>query len=111
MADTIRFGTDGWRSKITTTFNFPNVRRAAYGLGLALRKKKKSALVFVGYDTRFYSDQFASAAAQVLASLGHRVVLSSRILPTPALSLAVKAQKADAGVMITASHNSGHYNG
>jgi phosphomannomutase len=109
--DNIHFGTDGWRSKITTTFNFPNVRRAAYGLGLALRRKKKNAKIFVGYDTRFYSDQYALAAAQVLASLGHRVTLSSKILPTPALSLAVKAQKADAGVMITASHNSGHYNG
>ncbi len=56
--DLIRFGTDGWRSKITTTYNFPNVRRAAYGLGKALLQQKKSALVFVGYDTRFYSDQY-----------------------------------------------------
>lgn len=109
--DQLHFGTDGWRAKISTTFNFPNVRRVAYGLGVTLQKKKKSALIFVGYDTRFYSDQYAAEAAKVLASFGHRVVLSSRILPTPALSLAVKQYKADAGVMITASHNSGAYNG
>lgn len=109
--DPIRFGTDGWRAKIAETFTFPNVRRTAYGLGLTLKKKKKSSLVFVGHDTRFYSDKFALAAAQVLSALGHRVVLASRLLPTPALSLAIKAQNADAGVMITASHNSGAYNG
>ncbi len=111
ILDSIHFGTDGWRAKIADTFTFSNVRRAAYGLGVTLRKKKKSSLVFVGYDTRFYSDKFAESAARVLASLGHRVVLSSRILPTPALSLAVKAYRADAGVMITASHNSSDYNG
>lgn len=107
----IRFGTDGWRAKIAETFTFPNVRRAAYALGMTLRRQKKSCLVFVGYDTRFYSDKFAQAAGEVLASLGHRVLLSSRILPTPALSLALKDKKADAGVMITASHNSSAYNG
>jgi phosphomannomutase len=69
--DKLRFGTDGWRAKIAKTFTFPNVNRTAYGLGLTLRKKKKSSLVFVGYDTRFYSDKFAESAAQVLASMGH----------------------------------------
>jgi len=109
--DPIRFGTDGWRAKIADTFTFANVRRTARGLGLTLRRKKKSALVLVGYDTRFNSDQFAKTAARVLAGMGHRVLLSSRILPTPALSLAVRSRRADAGVMITASHNSGAYNG
>lgn len=109
--DKIQFGTDGWRAKTAETFTFPNVRRAAYGLGKVLRLKKKNARVFVGYDTRFFSDRFAKAAAEVLASLGHKVTLSSTILPTPALSLAVAEKKADAGVMITASHNSAAYNG
>ncbi len=109
--DVIKFGTDGWRAKVAETYTFPNVRRAAYGLGMILRRKKKSSRVFVGYDTRFFSDKFALAAAEVLASLGHQVTLASRLLPTPALSLAIKEKKADAGVMITASHNSGAYNG
>ncbi len=109
--DPIRFGTDGWRAKMSETFTFPNVRRVAYGLGLALRKKKKSSAVFVGYDTRLNSERFALAAAEVLVSMGNRVTLASRLLPTPALSLAVKEKKAEAGIMITASHNSGAYNG
>ncbi len=109
--DKIRFGTDGWRAKIADGFTFSNVRRAAYGLGAVLRKKKRSAKVLVGFDTRFNSDQFAREAAHSLATQGHRVLLSDRIIPTPALSLAVRDQKADAGVMITASHNSGAYNG
>lgn len=109
--DKLRFGTDGWRAKVAKNFTFPNVNRVAYGLGLTLKKKKKSSLVFVGYDTRFYSEKFAQSAAQILASVGHRVVLSSKILPTPALSLAVKVHRADAGVMITASHNNADYNG
>ncbi|MGH7739637.1 MAG: phosphoglucomutase/phosphomannomutase family protein [bacterium] len=109
MTDKIRFGTDGWRAKIAEGFTFPNVRRAAFGLGAVL--KKKSAKVLVGFDTRFNSDLFAQEVGQVLASQGHRILLSKKILPTPALSLAVRDQKADAGVMITASHNSGAYNG
>jgi phosphomannomutase len=109
--DLIRFGTDGWRAKMSETFNLPNVRRVAYGLGLTLRKKKKSSAVFVGYDTRLNSERFALAASEVLVSMGNRVTLASRLLPTPALSLAVKEKKADAGIMITASHNSGAYNG
>ena len=96
---------------MTESFTISNVRRAAYGLGTVLRRKKRRGLVFVGYDTRLHSDRFALATAEVLASLGHRVKLSSRFLPTPALSLAIKAQKADAGVMITASHNAAVYNG
>ncbi len=109
--DILKFGTDGWRAKIADTFTFPNVRRVACGLGTALARRKKSSLVFVGYDTRLFSERFARAAAEVLSAMGHRVVLASRLLPTPALSLAVKEKKADAGVMITASHNAGTYNG
>ena len=109
--DQVKFGTDGWRARTAETFTFPNVRRVAYGLGMVLRRQKKSSKVFVGYDTRFLSDKFAKAASEVLSSLGHRVTLSSRILPTPALSLAVAKKKADVGVMITASHNNASYNG
>jgi phosphomannomutase len=92
-------------------FTFANVRRAAFGLGITLRAIKKKCRVLVGYDTRLNSDRFALSVAEVLASKGHRVTLSARFLPTPALSLALKKTKADAGVMITASHNSGLYNG
>lgn len=106
--DPIKFGTDGWRARMDGAFTLSNVRRVAFGLARALKGRRR---VFVGYDTRKNSALFAQAAARVLASAGHRVTLASRLLPTPALSLAVKDQKADAGVMITASHNDGRYNG
>ena len=108
VMDQIKFGTDGWRARMDVAFTIPNVRRVAQGLGRALKTRSR---VFVGYDTRKNSALFAKASAEVLASLGHKVTWASRLLPTPALSLAVKDQKADAGVMITASHNSGSYNG
>nr|HPL82682.1 phosphoglucomutase/phosphomannomutase family protein [Candidatus Omnitrophota bacterium] len=67
--------------------------------------------VAVGYDTRFMSEKFAQAAAIVLGNNGIEVILSDCCLPTPALSLAVKNNKCDLGIMITASHNPAEYNG
>ena len=107
----IRFGTDGWRAKIADTYTHANVRRAAAALGGVLKSKKDSCLVLVGYDPRFGSEHFAETAAQILVSQGHQVIVATRMLPTPALSLALGQYNADAGVMITASHNSGEYNG
>jgi phosphomannomutase len=65
----------------------------------------------VGYDRRFLSDQFASAAAEVLSANAYEVVLADRPTPTPAISHAVVANKARGGIMITASHNSPSFNG
>lgn len=107
----IKFGTDGWRAKIADTYTRANVRRAAFGLAAALHERKKRSRVLVGFDPRFGSEMFASDAAGVLAASEHEVILSRGVLPTPALSLALGKWKADAGVMITASHNSGAYNG
>ena len=67
--------------------------------------------VIVGYDRRFFSDQFARACAEVLAGNGFQVVLTTEPTPTPAVSFAVKAQSAIGGVMITASHNPPAFNG
>ena len=112
--DKIRFGTDGWRSIISKDFTFDNVRR----LGVAIadyfnrsNKAKKPARIAVGYDTRFLSDSYAFTISQVLADRGIKVILSDRAIPTPALSFAVKNKKLTAGVVITASHNPGIYNG
>ena len=65
----------------------------------------------VGYDTRFQSEGFARAAAEVITNHGIPVQISDRPLPTPALSYAVTTMNAAAGVMITASHNPPEYNG
>jgi phosphomannomutase len=65
----------------------------------------------VGYDTRFASEDFASTVAEVVAGNGIRVYLTTSATPTPVVSYGVLAKKAGAGVVITASHNSGQWNG
>lgn len=104
----IAFGTDGWRGVIGDTYTYENVRVVSQAVADYLGKGKKVA---VAYDTRFSSDHFARTAAEVLARNGLVVVLSDRAIPTPALSFTVKTRKLDLGIMITASHNPGEYNG
>ena len=68
-------------------------------------------LAVVGFDTRFLSDRYARAVAEVLAANGLNVVLAKADAPTPAISFAVPNLGAIGGVMITASHNPPRYNG
>ncbi len=65
----------------------------------------------IGYDTRFASEDFAAAAAEVLAGNGIRVYLSPKPAPTPVTSYAVPANQAAGAIIITASHNPGAWNG
>jgi phosphomannomutase len=67
--------------------------------------------VMIGYDTRFGSPQFARLVADVVAGAGIPVKLANDYTPTPAVSLAVKQQKAAGGVMVTSSHNPWNWNG
>ena len=67
--------------------------------------------VFIGYDTRFLSQHFARAAAEIIAEAGIPVRLTKDSVPTPAVSLAVKTQGAAGGVMVTSSHNPWNWNG
>ena len=67
--------------------------------------------LIVGYDTRFASEEFASAVAEVVAANGIKVYLSEKAAPTPVISFATMAQKAGGAVIITASHNPGAWNG
>ncbi|OGS38058.1 MAG: hypothetical protein A2506_05245, partial [Elusimicrobia bacterium RIFOXYD12_FULL_66_9] len=67
--------------------------------------------IVVGYDTRFLSEDFAHEIAAVFASDGIRTLFSKTDLPTPAAAWAVLDNKAVGGVMLTASHNPGQYNG
>jgi len=110
----IKFGTDGWRAVIAADFTFHNLDRASQAAAdywnatpIAGTEKK----IIVGYDRRFLSDQFGRRVAEVLAGNGLEVVLSDCPTPTPAVSYAVKTQKAAGGVMITASHNPAIFNG
>ncbi len=65
----------------------------------------------VGYDTRFASEDFASAATEVIAGNGIKVYLCSKATPTPVISFGVSAQKASGAIIITASHNPAIWNG
>lgn len=118
----IHFGTDGWRAVISEDFTFENVRKVAQAIadktladtahhaaqnGAASRRPS----FVVGFDTRFLSDRYAIAVAEVLAGNGIHVWLTIGDSPTPVTSFAVLDRKADGGVMITASHNPPRYNG
>ena len=112
MSQEIKFGTDGWRGIIADDFTFDNVRRVARAIAsYVLKYEDAKRGVFIGYDTRFASQRFARAAAEVIAAAGVPVKLANDYTPTPAVSYAVKHQSAAGGVMITSSHNPWNWNG
>jgi phosphomannomutase len=109
---TIKFGTDGWRAVIAETYTFDNVRLAAQACAEHFKATGTSVpTLAVGYDTRFGSDRFARAVAEVLTANGIRVLLSDRFQPTPVISYSVIDRKTDGAIIITASHNPGTDNG
>ena len=109
----IKFGTDGWRGVIADNFTFKNVALVAQAIAqwLANQTQSKTKRVAIGYDTRFLSKEFAQTVASVLAANHVEVHLSDSSIPTPSLSYGVVHLKADAGVMISASHNPARFNG
>ena len=107
----IHFGTSGWRGIIAEDFTFPGVRRASAAIAGHVLAQKTSPTIIVGYDTRFFSPEFALACASVLRSHGCRVLLCGEATPTPAIAHAILHGKLDGGVNITASHNPAAYNG
>ena len=112
MSQTIKFGTDGWRGIIAEDFTFDNVRVCAQGVAdYLLDRNISSQGLVVGYDTRFASEDFAAAVAEVIAGNGIKVYLNPDAAPTPVISYAIVAKKAAGAVIITASHNSGIWNG
>ena len=108
----IKFGTDGWRGIIAEDFTFDNVRVCSQSVanyvkeaGLAHRG------LIIGYDTRFASEDFAAAAAEVVAANGIKVYLCQKTTPTPVVSYSILAKKAGGAIIITASHNPANWNG
>ncbi len=98
----------------TATMNFYNLSRAVRGL-IAYAKKfagpdRKAVLVFA-HDTRHFSRDFAEFCAKTCAELGCDAYLFEGPRATPQLSFAVRELRADAGVVLTASHNPAHDNG
>ena len=113
----LEFGTAGMRGIIgfgTNMMNIYTVKRATQGLAEFIKTKGAAAMergVAISYDTRLKSDEFAYAAAEVLAANNICAHLYNMEHPVPMLSFAVRELNAYAGIMVTASHNPKQYNG
>lgn len=111
----LEFGTGGLRGIIGAGTNRMNryvVRKATQGLvNYIYAKGDPKKGVVIGRDSRLMSDVFAMETASVMAANGIKVYFYEDIHPTPMVSFAIRELKAQAGVMITASHNPKEYNG
>ena len=110
----LEFGTGGLRGVIgagDNRMNIYTVRKATQGLADYLNARYPSSAVSISFDSRIKSDRFAKEAARVLAGNGITVHLFPELEPTPVLSYAVRENRCQAGIMVTASHNPAKYNG
>ena len=110
----LSFGTAGLRGILgagTNRMNIYTVAKATQGLADYLNGRFDAPTVAIAYDSRIKSDVFSQVAAGVLAANGIGVHLWPQLMPVPALSYAVRALGASAGIVVTASHNPSAYNG
>ena len=114
FAVSLQFGTAGLRGVLgagTNRMNIYVVRQATQGLANWVKTQGGNQLVAISYDSRINSDVFAKTAACVLAANGIKVRIYDALMPVPALSFATRYYQANAGIMVTASHNPAKYNG
>jgi phosphomannomutase len=111
----LTFGTAGLRGPMRDGpggMNVETVTRATWGVAKVLKDNcLGGSTVVVGRDARHHSDEFALAAAEVLAAEGFSVTLLPDPTPTPVVAYAVRSLSAAAGIQITASHNPSSDNG
>ncbi len=110
----LQFGTAGMRGIMGVGSNRLNrytVRRAAQGMAAWLSGTELPKIAAIGYDSRHNSQLFAEVCAVALAEAGIHTWLYDRLAPTPMLSYAVRKLGCGCGIVISASHNAGAYNG
>jgi phosphomannomutase len=108
---TIHFGTSGWRGIIAENFTFGNVRIAVAAIAEYVRTNKSRPTLLVAHDTRFFSEEFARTAAEVLKERRVRTLMCAGATPTPAVAYEIQRRKADGAINFTASHNPADYHG
>ena len=110
----LQFGTGGMRGIMGAGSNRLNrytVRRAAQGMAAWLSGTDLPKIAAIGYDSRHNSRLFAEVCAVAFAEAGIQTWIYDRLAPTPMLSFAVRQLGCGCGVVISASHNAGAYNG
>ena len=123
IASPVKFGTSGWRGLIADDFTFANIRlavtaiaehinaKAAKGAKGGKGAKANAPTVLVGYDTRFYSEEFSQLAVEILQQNKIRTLLCETFTPTPAIAFEIILRKLDGAINFTASHNPAQYHG
>lgn len=110
----LQFGTAGMRGIMgigSNRLNVYTVRRAAQGMATWLSGTELPKTAAIGYDSRHHSEEFANVCAVAFAEAGIKTYLFDRLAPTPMLSFAVRELGCGCGIVISASHNAGAYNG
>lgn len=110
----LQFGTAGMRGIMglgSNRLNRYTVRRAAQGMAAWLSGTELPKIAAIGYDSRHNSQLFAEICAVALAESGIKTWLYDKLAPTPMLSYAVRQLGCGCGIVISASHNAGAYNG
>jgi len=110
----LQFGTAGMRGIMgvgTNRLNRYTVRRAAQGMAAWLASTDLPQKAAIGYDSRHNSQLFAEICSVAFAEKGIHTFLYDRLAPTPMLSFAVRQLNCGCGIVISASHNAGAYNG
>src|SRR5580658_4098502 len=107
----IKFGTSGWRGLIADDFTFANVRLAVTAIAEHVNDHKKNSTILVGYDPRFYSEEFSQLAVDILQQHHIRALLCETFTPTPAIAYEIQRRKLDGAINFTASHNPAQYHG
>jgi phosphoglucomutase len=107
----IKFGTSGWRGLIADDFTFANVRLAVTAIADHVNSKARNPKILVGYDPRFYSEEFSQLAVNILEQHGIHALLCETFTPTPAIAYEIMRRKLDGAINFTASHNPAQYHG